>query len=254
MIYLAVAGSAFGVLFLFSARAILAMALAEKRMRAGDYDGALRRLRLASLGIPNLMTLHKEGLILSLAGRPGEAERRYLTALAMARGSVYPVERLHACLGYALLDLCRYDEAEACFHRAIEAGDHTGNSQDGLAELRLAQGKQAAEALGFANQAIQHATRRPDGCVPGSYYAHRAWALALLGRREEAREALDQALRAGAANARGAASLHWRVGMVLLAMQREEEAQEHFEIGANADPGGKYGRRCQGLLTEHRAA
>ena len=40
----------------------------------------------------------------------------------MERSSSYPLERLHACLGYALMDLGRYDDAEQCFHRAIEAG------------------------------------------------------------------------------------------------------------------------------------
>ena len=245
MIYVVTGLVLFLVFFLFKARGLVAVLLSERSMRAGDYDGALRTIRWASLGIPNVATLHKQGLVLSLAGRPAEAAACYREAIGMARGTIYPVERLHACRGYALMDLGRYDEAEECFHEAIEAGDHTGNSQDGLAEIRLLLGREPGYALSYANQAIQHAARRPGGRVPGSYYAHQAWALALLDRREEAREALDQALRAGASNARGSASLHWRVGMVLLAMERVDEARTHFQIGAEADPGGKYGGRCR---------
>ena len=227
----------------------LGVIFSEGRMRVGDYDGALRRLRWMSLCGPNIFMLHKEALVLSMAGRPDEALPCYRKAIGMAsKGSRYPLERLLASLGYALMDLGRYDEAEQCFHRAIEGGDHTGNSQDGLVELRLVQGVEIEKALGYANQAIEHAKRRVDGRVPGAYYAHRAWALALLGRSEEAREPLAQALGVPQTSGRGRASLSWRAGMVLLAMHQTEEARKHFQTGWDADPHGKYGRRCESLL------
>ena len=232
---------------LFRVRGVLAVLLSETNMRAGDYEGALRKIRWLSLGIPNITALHKEGLVLSLAGRPSEAAQRYRKALAMAKGSCYTVERLHACLGYALMDLGKYEEAEQCFHHAIEAGDITGNSQDGLAELRVVQGVDAVQALAYAGQAIEYAKRRADQRIPAAYCAHRAWALALLGRGEDAREQLQQALSVPEPKTRSSASLHWRIGM-LFAIQRAEEAREHFHIGLEADPRGKYGSRCEQQL------
>jgi tetratricopeptide (TPR) repeat protein len=239
----------FAGVFVFWTWGRLVLISSEKKMLAGNYVGALRRLRWMSLGAPNVFVLHKGALILALAGRPAEAEARYRKALSMtSKGSRYPRQRLHASLGYALMDLGRYDEAEQCFHRAIEAGDHTGNSQDGLGELRLAQGAETGQALGYFNQAIEHAKRRAGRRIPGVYYTHRAWALALLGRSEEARESLAQALDVREPYAHGRAAVCWRAGMVLLAMHQTEEARKHFQTGCEADPRGKYGGRCESQL------
>ena len=246
MIYLAILALIAVAALLYQARGVIGVILADAKMRAGDYEGALRRLRWTSLGKPNAVMLHKEGLILALAGRPVEAELRYRKALALLQsGSAYPRERLHASLGYALIDLARYDEAEQCFGRAVEAGDRTGNSQDGLAESRLVRGVEADQALAFNAQAIEHAKGRADGRVPGAYYALQAWALALLGRAEEAREALTQAERVPEPNARTSASLHWRAGMALVAMHQTEEARKHFQTAYDLDPRGKYGQRSR---------
>src|ERR1035438_6152048 len=148
MTYVVIAVLVMVAALLFQARGVLAVILSKPKMQVGDYDGALRITRWVSLGFPSPMLLHREGLTLSLAGRLSEAEQRYRKALAMAAGSKYPVERLHACLGYVLMDRGRYDEAEQCFQRAIKAGDVTGSSQAGLAEVLLAQGAEAETAPG----------------------------------------------------------------------------------------------------------
>ena len=225
-------------------RTFCALKLHGRYMQRGDYDGALRVLRWMSLGMPDPWFLRAEGLVLSLAGRPADAARLYRMALAKARGRDCERERLHACLGYALLDLRKYDEAERCFHDAIEAGDTTGNSQDGLAEVRLYQGIEPEQALHYARQAAEHARRRPDGRIPGAYYGDQAWALALLGRRDEANEALQRALADSWTLPFGKANSHWRAGMVLLALEQSAEARRHFELGRDADPRGQSGRRC----------
>jgi tetratricopeptide (TPR) repeat protein len=231
---------------LYQARGVIGVIFCDAKMRAGDYNGALRRLRWTSLGIPNTVVLHKEGLILALAGRPAEAERCYRKALRMVESSSsYPRERLLVLLGYALIDLARYDEAEQCFQRAIEAGDRTGNSPDGLAESRVVRGVEANQALAFTCQAIEHAKGRADGRVPGTCYALQAWALALVGRAAEVDEALAQALRVPEPNPRASASLHWRAAMALLAMRRTEEARRHFRLACDLDPRGKYGSRSR---------
>ena len=245
MTYVAILALVAVAALLFKARGVIAVILCKSKMQVGDYDGALRMAHRVSLGFPNVTALHNEALILALAGRPTETELCYRKALGKVRSdSVYPRERLHASLGFALIDLARYDEAEACFHRAIEVGDLTGNSQDGLAELRLVQGVEAEKALDYASQAIEHAKRRPDKRIPGAYHAHRAWALGLLGRGEEAREPLAQSLREPKETSFGIANQHWLAGMALVAMQQPEEARKHFQTGHDADPRGKYGHRC----------
>ena len=234
---------------LYQARGVIAVILADGKVRGGDYDGALRRLRWARLGTPNAVSLHKEGLILALAGRPAEAELCYRKALDLVQGdSHYPCQRLLASLGYALIDLARYDEADQSFQHAIEAGDQTGNSQDGLAESRLVRGVEADQALAYTTQAIEHAKGRADGRVPGAYYALQAWALALLGRADEVGEALAQAIRVPEPNPRTSASLHWRAGMALAALRQTEEARKHFRMAYDLDPRGKYGSRCRQYL------
>jgi tetratricopeptide (TPR) repeat protein len=231
---------------LYQARGVIGVIFCDAKMQAGDYPGALRRLRWTSLGIPNAVVLHKEGLILALAGRPAEAASCYRKALGMVPGgSSYPRERLLALLGYALIDLARYDEAEQCFQQAIEADDRTGNPQDGLAESRLVRGVEAGQALAFTCQAIEHAKGRADGRVPGTCYALQAWALALLGRSAEVDAALAQALHVPEPNPRVSASLHWRAGMALLALRQTEEARQHFQTAYDLDPRGKYGSRSR---------
>src|ERR1035438_348361 len=196
MTYLAILALVVVAALLYQARGVIGVILCDAKMRVGNYEGALRRLRWTSLGIPNAVTLHKEGLILSLAGRPAEAELCYRQALGLVQGgSAYPRERLLASLGFALLDLARYDEAEQCFQHAIEAGERTGNSEDGLAELRVVRGVEIDQALAYNSQAIEHAKRRPDGRVPGAYYALQAWVLALAGRAGEVGEGLPPGLR-----------------------------------------------------------
>ena len=248
MTYVLIAVSVFVAALLFQARGVIAVILCKSKMQVGDYDGALRTMRWVSLGIPNVMTLHAESLWLESAGRLSEAEQRLRKALTLAAGSKYRVERLHACLGNVLMDRGRYQEAEQCFQRAIKAGDVTGSSEASLAELRLVQGVETEQALEYASQAIERAKRRPGKPVPLILYAYQAWALALVGRGEEAREALAEALRVPESSVSGRAEIHWRAGMALAAMQQPEEAWKHFEMGHKADPRGKYGRRCQEQL------
>jgi tetratricopeptide (TPR) repeat protein len=124
------------------------------------------------------MVRHHEGLILLLAGRAAEAEALFRKALAMVEsGSAHPRERLYSCVGHALTAQGRYDEAEDYLNKAIQAGDITGNSQNGLARLRLDQGRNE-EALALVTLAIEVAKRRANRRFPGIDYADQALALA----------------------------------------------------------------------------
>ena len=240
---------AFSLVFLYQKRDKLGFVLKRARMRKGDYDGALRWLRWTSVGSPSVFCLHQEGLILTMAGRLVESERRYRRSLAMTqKGSSYPRERLYACLGFVLVDLGRYDEAEQSFRNAIEAGDITGSSQDGFAEVLLARGVEPEKALAYIDQGIEIAKRRNSGPVHWERSATRAWALGLLGRSDKARESIAVALGQPEIEAPFVADCHWRIGMALLAMQQTAEACHHFQLGKDADPRGKYGKRCAEML------
>jgi len=238
------------ILLLYRRRRKLGLKIARAKLGRGYYDSALRWVSRSSFGNSDVRALHQAGLILDLAGRLAEAERRYRTALAVLHdGSAYPRERLHTSLGSALVDLGRYAEAEECFERAIQLGDQTGISEDGLAEVRLAQGVEADKALAYVRRAIELWKWR-KGRVHWIFYANQARALALLGRAEEARQSLARALGEAEPGAPETADLHWRAGMALLALQQHEEAREHFRIGRDADPRGKYGRRCAELFNK----
>jgi tetratricopeptide (TPR) repeat protein len=237
-------GGAILAALLVQARGVLAIILSRGKYDVADYDGALRIVRWVSLGIPNPLVLHREGLTLSVSGRLSEAEQRYRKAMAMAAGTKYPMERLHVCLGNVLTDRGRYQEAEQCFLRAIDAGDVTGSAECSLAEVRLLQGVEPEKALEWADRAIERAKRRPGGRISPAFWVTRAWALGVLGRGDEAREALSEAMQAPEASVPGRAEMHWRAGRALVAMQQPGEARKHFEMGRGADPRGKYGRRC----------
>lgn len=113
-----------------------------------------------SFALPPAWRQQYKGAILALAGRWTEAEPSFRAALALVEnGGVYPRERVFSSLGHALTSLGRFEEAEEFLNKALGAGDVTGNSLNGLAQLRLAQ-ERFAEALGFADQAIEAARRR----------------------------------------------------------------------------------------------
>jgi tetratricopeptide (TPR) repeat protein len=211
----------------------------------GDYDAGLRRLHLLSFALPRVDALAREASILLLAGRAAEAEPLLQQALAkLTPASTVPRVRLCSLLGHTYTALDRYDEAEHWLEEAMRIGDVTGNSQNGLAELRLEQGR-AREALAIAHSAIEIAGRRANRNVSVVYYADLAWAQALLGRTDDARVSITGALAERKDTAAGQATVEWRVGRALLAMQATEEAYGHFRSGVDADPHGKNGTLCR---------
>jgi len=247
MAFLQIVVLAWLVFLFYSNRGLVAMKLYQASLRVGDYDGALARLRQLGFLLPNPAAHFCRALALALAGRPADAERWLRESLRWPeRRPGVPRERRLCLLAHELTELGRHAEAEECFHQAINTGDITGNSQSGLSELRLVQGN-LEEALTLSRQAIEIAKRRATRRVAPIYYATQAQILALLGRGEEAQVSISVAL-AGRENEDLAASrsgIGWRAGSALLALGRNAEAYEQFRGGYQADPGGKYGRRCR---------
>jgi hypothetical protein len=95
-------------------------------------------------------------------------------------------------------------------------------------------------------------------------WALRAWALALLGRQQEARQGIEKAVDSVTAALAGTPKYYkttpldcpdhhtavrlgvsetrWTIGMALLAMQDTVEAGVHFRVASDTDPKGKYGK------------
>ena len=105
-----------------------------------------------------------------------------------------------------------------------------------------------AEALDLIREAIRIVESHRQFPVCGEVYATEAWALALLGRTDEANQTLERALQRPAPEPREKGELHLQAGGALLALQRPDEARKHFQLGRDADPKGKYGRRCRDML------
>ena len=236
-----------------AARDILADALVRKAWRAGDYDGALKSLRRLSLGSPTTEMLRLQGVTHVLAGRPAEAEPCFRQALAKGHAAPRSTQvRCLGCLGDTLTDLGRYEEARRCLERAVEMGDRNGSARVSIAELLLAQGSEPQKALDLVDEAMRISKAPVAQRLEGIRRAIRAWALALLGRRQEAEESIEQALRAPGGTLRATLAMrHWAVGMALVALERTGKAIEHFRAARDADPKGKYGGLAMQQLKQH---
>lgn len=121
---------------------------------------------------PSYSRLQRKGLDLALAGKPVEAERCYRSALDM--GAKVPQSdrvRLLVCLGDALIDQGRYDEAKQCLTQALGLGDPTGSGQSSMCDVLLAQKDSPQKALEVADEAEQLMSRTLDGMSFGARWA-----------------------------------------------------------------------------------
>jgi tetratricopeptide (TPR) repeat protein len=243
----------FPIALLLAGREVAALLLAKPAWCAGDYDRAIRWMGRLNLGRPNSSLLEMEGFIHSLANRPAEAERCYRQALVKGYASLTSLlnPRSHRAsllgsIGEALRDQGRYDEAKKCLQASIEMGDtNSWSSRIGLAELLLEHENEPLKALELVDEALRIAKGRIAARVEPWHLATRAWALALLGRRQEAEQAIDRVLHLRRETyAALFANTRLNVGMALLAMDQPQRAIEHFRAANQADPKGKYGARA----------
>ena len=232
------------ITLIFSARDIVAQVRTRAAWRAGDYDLAIRQLHGMSFGRPTARMLELEGLTHSLAGQPAEAEQCLRRALAAASQSGPPSSRrrILGCLAEVVEDLGRLEESRRLRQSAIEMGDPQGTARMGAAESLLAQGIEPQKALDLIEGAMRTTKGQVARKLAAGRWANKAWALAVLGRRKEADEAIQQS--AGSAEPKlpaVAAYIHWTIGMALEAMERTTESREHFRIASEQDAKGKYG-------------
>ncbi|HEV7508608.1 MAG TPA: protein kinase [Thermoanaerobaculia bacterium] len=195
--------------------------------RRGRPDEALERMRAAArrrpgqsnlLGLANLesrlgrMDDARRTLAALLARFPNDRNARsFLAQLELGSGSVETAARLYAelvraeptfteltNLGVAQLLLGRYDAAAASFQQALALLPASPAAVLNLADAEWLRG-QRTEAAALYEKVIDRAAHDP---APAFWQTQtlRAQALAHLGRREEAVDAVQQALRAAPDN------------------------------------------------------
>jgi tetratricopeptide (TPR) repeat protein len=232
--------------------------------------------------------LRRKGLEHTLAGRPAEAQKFFQRALQQSANIPDPLRvRLLVCLGDALMDGDRMQEAEDCFSVALQIGDRTGSCQGSIADLLLERKREPEKVLKVADLAYslnaenyrgahiawkeQYLGLREAVCL-----ARKAQAFALLDQNLDAKEALDKAvgLLKAAEEADAAkrfdetlklflfdrryrsreklqfAALHFMIGSAYLALKNTPEAIAQFNSGREADPKGKYRKLCQQRLDQ----
>jgi tetratricopeptide (TPR) repeat protein len=225
----------------------------------GDYDAALQRLETATHGQSRPTQLFFQGTILMLAGRYEEGGQALRACLVAGRSTAAPEQQSVALenLGWALIAQGRYDEAIRALETAIQLRPSGTDSYAVLAEAYLFQGIEPEKALTLARQAVRNKRRRflwgllVDRYVYANAWADQAWALALMGRYEEAAKALAQAFRVAEKGFRPAfAGVHYRAGRVKQLMGDWEAALSHHRAAAGLDPVGHYGRLAAQALRE----
>lgn len=239
-------------------------------------------------GLPPSFRFRREGLDLLLAGKPVEAEKRYREGLNLgAKLADSDRVRLLVCLADALTDQGRYREAEECLNKALQLGDPSGSGQGSMADVLLLEKKDPEKAIEFADQALRLSTQPAshffgdtwsavqDDMLQAKSWSRKAQALAQLDRRDEARQAVERAIRI-VNGAKGALArsmpqanilaklvlgnrrqrlkdlticdANWQISQALLALQDSTRAAEHLRIVRDTDRMGKYRKLAQAEL------
>lgn len=162
---------------------------------AHDYDQALAAYDQAATAAPASPDGPREGGLRS--ARWGELEQARPRLEEAVRRGATDVETWHA-LGLVRLHLGDVEGAEQAYRAGAAADPKAPECWLGLATLAITQ-DDGARALEAYNQLL---ARRPRFA---SAMLGRAWALAKLGKRDEARQALNQAEQMGAPAANVAA-------------------------------------------------
>jgi tetratricopeptide (TPR) repeat protein len=155
---------------------------------AHRYDEALAAYDEAASVAPASPDGPREGGLRS--ARWGEAEEARPRLEEAVRRGARDAETWHV-LGLVRLHLGDYDGAEQAYRAGVAAAPGDAESWLGLATLAIAKGD-AGQALAAYDEVLM---RRPRF---GAAQLGRAWALARLGRKDEAARALDRAEDLGA--------------------------------------------------------
>ncbi len=207
-----------------------------QKLLAGDYDGALYRADLLLRWLPETPIFYfMRGTVLHYAGRLREAEQSFCDTIEKGQiqpGAILPMAL--TSLGHVLLHLGRFARATAAFEASNKIAPRYAGALNGLAESLLRQGQQPQRALLLVDNALKLQKDNPrdrnlNRHNSANMWAHRAQALAMMGRRDEASSAIETANKVGdPAFLPGLAATCWRCGLAFRRMHQEEAATEQF--------------------------
>ena len=193
---------------------LIAILMANLRTRAcawiyhkllpGDCNGALYRADLLIRWLPETPIFHfMRATVLHYAGRLREAEQSFCDTIEKGQiqaGAILPLALTG--LGHVLLHLGRFDRATAAFEASNKIAPRYAGALNGLAEGLLRQGQQPQRALLLVDNALKYQQDNPrrrnlNRHNLANMWAHRAQALAMLGRRDDACSAIETASSVG---------------------------------------------------------
>jgi tetratricopeptide (TPR) repeat protein len=229
--------------------------LANRALKRGDYDGALRMLRLQYFYNPSgVEGLRMTGHLLVLAGRYREAEETLRRSLAHSDSGQSYGQALE-WLGEALMEQGKYEEAMRSYEAALHAFSWRRRPYRGMAEMLLRRGQNPVQALEYVEKisdlsGLSWVHRQGNSGQEDDYWGLKAWALARLGRSSEVPPAIESALKASGNNVPDLAATHYRSGMALLALGQAIEGRAELRKAADLDPRGRRGTLASEALRD----
>jgi hypothetical protein len=245
---LPVAGVVGVILLLFAPALVLAWMLHRAYERA-DHNGAKRLMDRFGGLLWRSAREDVRSMVLLYAGEPKEAESLIRAALEHRKEGPLRDE-LNGTLGQVLIDQGRLAEAAALFEQVIQGSPQRMGGYDGLAEVRILQGR-PREALELVRRAIRREearwglVRKFEAYEQGHLWANRAWAEAAFGWSAKAEQSLERALVAAGKNKPELAGVHYRAGMLWNVLNSPAKAREHFRAAQALDPEGRYGKKAR---------
>jgi hypothetical protein len=249
-------GLLIGGKLLFSGYDMFRAYLVERDIKRCRYRDALQTLD-GPLGWPATglwKLMRAEALFYSGSNREAEMVLRGLIETEHSAAHK-PLAFEH--LGQVLMAQGRFDDARRAFEAAVQLTPSRSAAPAGLAEVRLRQGVETAQALADAERALllytsslaeRKGARERAAVIRGN----QAWALARLGRSAEALQAIEAGVREMSKTyTPEVAGFHWRAGMAMLAIENTSTAIAHFRRAAELDPDGYYGKLAGKYLSQH---
>ncbi len=225
-------------------------------VRRSDYEGTVRRAAaLERVHVFRGAFLNLRGFAFLIAGRYEEARELLqagirATRSELAAGGADGLDNI----GCILLAQGQAEEAIKMFEGAIAISPKHVDAYNNLAQALLTLDREPGRALELADRALSNyrsslLIKLLERYQSGSILATRAWALAKLGRFEEAYQMSEQAL---ASADRGFlpeyAALLYRLGYVDLLLGHPERSVLRWREAQRLDPNGPTGRRAEEAL------
>jgi tetratricopeptide (TPR) repeat protein len=231
----------------------------DRAIKRGQYDYASKViLRFHPHNPESPAVLRRQALAMLLAGRYIEAEELARRAVTGARGGSDQGFALD-CLGDALLEQGRYDEAMRTYEAAAKARPGFRRCYRGMAEVVLRQGKNPGRALEVVELIVGGLGPSwnkwgMNSEIRDDYWTLKAWALAQLGRTAEVKPAIDSAMRFTDHKSKSCLGITlYRIGMAMDTMGEGKKAAEYWRQAEELDPQGRAGKlAAQARRTAHQ--